>query len=67
MSIIRGIRLSFNRVICLSSLLSNSSMSSLLNSSSMSSLLSSSMSMVRRMRMGAFQGALRVVSFTELR
>jgi len=62
MSITRGIRLSLTRGISLSS-----SMSSLLSSSSMSSILSNMQSLVWRMRMGAFQGALQVVTFTELR
>ena len=57
-SITRCIMLSFTRGISLSSLLS---------SSSLSSILSSMQRLVWRMRMGDFQGALRVVSFTELR
>jgi len=68
MSITRGIKLSLNKGISLSSLywsnsmsslLISNSMSSLLNSNSMSNLLlNSNMSLIWRMRMGAFQEGL---------
>jgi len=76
MSITRDIRLRLTRDISLSSLLSSinmssplssRSMSSILSCSSLSSILSSMQRLVWRTRTGAFQGALRLVSFTGLR
>jgi len=70
MSIIRGIMLSLMRDISLSSLLSSSMSSllsrSILSSSSLSNILSSMQRLVWRIRMGAFQRALRLDSFTRL-
>jgi len=51
----------------MSTLLSSSCMSSILSSSILSSILNTMQRLVWRMRTGAFQGALRLVSFTELR